>query len=52
MICKNMNKAKPIKITVESTDEVVDFYEFVKRVLEDDDPKENGETVNENTSQK
>ena len=46
-----MNKAKPIKIMVEFTDEVVDFYEFVKRVLEDDDPKENGEMVNENTSQ-
>ena len=44
-----MNKAKPIKITVDLTDEVVDMYEFVKRVLEDEDPKEEGKTVNEST---
>ena len=43
-----MNKAKTIKIIVEFTDEVVDMCEFVKRVLEDEDPKENGETLNEN----
>ena len=35
-----MNKAKPIKIIVELTDEVVDMCEFVKRVLQDEDPKE------------
>jgi len=34
-----MNKAKPIKIIIEFTDEVVDMYEFVKRVLEDEDNK-------------
>jgi len=39
MIYKNMNKAKPIKIIIEFTDEVVDMYEFVKRVLEDEDNK-------------
>jgi hypothetical protein len=35
-----MNKAKPIKIIVEFTDEVVDMCEFVKRVLEDEGTKD------------
>lgn len=41
-----MNKAKPIKIIVEKCDEVVDLCEFVKRVLEDEDPKEEGNGSN------
>ena len=47
-----MNKAKPIKVIVEFCDEVVDMCEFVKRVLEDEDPKEKDKTVNEDTLQK
>jgi hypothetical protein len=39
------NFHKPIKIVIEMTDEVVDFYEFVKRVLEDEDPKEENKEV-------
>ena len=35
-----MNKAKPIKVIIEFCDETVDMCEFVKRVLEDEDPKE------------
>ena len=47
-----MNKAKPIKIIIEFTDEVVDMCEFVKRVLQDEDPKEESKTINEDTLQK
>ena len=47
-----MNKAKPIKVIVEFCDEVVDMCEFVKRVLEDEGPKEKGKTMNEDTPQK
>ena len=43
------NFHKPIKIVIEMTDEVVDFYEFVKRVLEDEDPKEENREANTNS---